>query len=277
MKSIVWIASYPKSGNTWVRVFLANYIANTDEPVSINNLTYLDRIDANGGLYKLVSKEPYDGNNAMQSAALRPAVLKTIVSNGADINFLKSHSENCVAYGVRLIPPALTRCAIYIVRHPLDMVVSYANHYNISYDNAIKSIGYSGNALKGGTGTNNAYQFLGSWSDHASGWMNEKEFPVLFVRYEDMLRNPYKEFRRIIRCIGLPVDREQIEKAIRFSSFDVLRKQEKNTGFNETVKTQKEFFRSGKSDQWKDKLTSDQIAQLLNDHKHVMEKIGYKA
>jgi len=276
MKSIVWIASYPKSGNTWLRVFLANYISNPSEPLSINKLDYLNRIDADGRLYKLVSKEPYDGNNPIQSAQLRPAVLKTVVANDADINFLKSHSRNSIAYGVRLIPPELTRCAIYIVRNPLDMVVSYANHYNISIDKAISGIGRSNNALKGGTGTNNAYQFLGSWSDHVKGWAEAKDIPVMVVRYEDMLKNPYQAFQAVLRHIGLPVKREQLEKAIQFSNFEVLQQQEEKNGFKEAVKTQELFFRSGKSEQWKTELNEDQVAQILQDHGRVMKKFGYE-
>ena len=276
MKSIVWLASYPKSGNTWMRVFLANYISNSDSPLSINKLTHLDRSDANGPAYQLVSKEPFDGNNPLQSANLRPAVLKMIVSNGADVNFVKSHVENSVAYGVRLIPPELTRCAIYIMRNPLDMVVSYAKHYNLEMDHAIQSIGYSNNSLKGGTASNNAYQFLGSWSSHVTGWADEKKFPVLVLRYEDMLKDPYKVFGRVLRHIGLSRNRAKLEQAVQFSKFKTLSQQENETGFREKLPGQKQFFRSGKAEQWKTELTSDHVDKILQDHGPVMKRFGYK-
>jgi len=274
MKSIVWLASYPKSGNTWLRVFLANYIYNSEKPVPINQIHRVGIGDSNSKAYRLVTKEVLDPTNPMQGARIRPAVLQAIVNNKADINLVKTHCDNAIAYGVKLIPPELTRSAVYIMRNPLDMIVSYASHYGNTIDEAIEGIGRKDNSLLGGGET--VYQYLGTWSNHVIGWSKARKFPVLMLRYEDMLKDPYEVFDRVVHHIGLPIDRDRLERSVRFSDFKLLQEQEKKTSFVENSDNQELFFRSGKSEQWKTELTSDQIAQIVQDHGRVMKKYGYE-
>ncbi len=275
MKSIVWLASYPKSGNTWLRVFLANYVMNGQTPVPINQVHRVGIGDSNSKAYRMVTKEIIDPGNPAQAARIRPAVLQAIVNNKADINPVKTHCENGIAYGVRLIPPELTRSAVYIMRNPLDMIVSYASHYGNTMDEAIEGISRSDNTLLGGGDT--VYQFLGTWSNHVVGWAKaKKKFPVLMLRYEDMLKDPHEAFDRVVRHIGLPEDRDRLERAVKFSEFKQLQAQESKTGFVENSENQKRFFRSGKADQWKTALSDDQVAQILRDQGRVMKKYGYE-
>ena len=274
MKSIVWLASYPKSGNTWLRVFLANYIYNSEKPVPINQIHRVGIGDSNSKAYRMVTKEVLDPTNPMQGARIRPAVLQAIVNNKADINLVKTHCENAIAYGVKLIPPELTRSAVYIMRNPLDMIVSYASHYGNTIDEAIEGIARKDNSLLGGGDT--VYQYLGTWSNHVIGWSKARKFPVLMLRYEDMLKDPHEAFDRVIHHIGLPIDRDRLERSVRFSDFKLLQEQEKKTSFVENSDNQKQFFRSGKSEQWKTELNEDQVAQILQDHGRVMKKFGYE-
>jgi len=274
MKSIVWLASYPKSGNTWLRVFLANYIYNSEKPVPINQIHRVGIGDSNSKAYRMVTKEVLDPTNPMQGARIRPAVLQAIVNNKADINLVKTHCENAIAYGVKLIPPELTRSAVYIMRNPLDMIVSYASHYGNTIDEAIEGIARKDNSLLGGGDT--VYQYLGTWSNHVIGWSKARKFPVLMLRYEDMLKDPHEAFDRVIHHIGLPIDRDRLERSVRFSDFKLLQEQEKKTSFVENSDNQDLFFRSGKSEQWKTELNEDQVAQILQDHGRVMKKFGYE-
>ncbi len=273
MKSIVWLASYPKSGNTWLRVFLANYVYNSEKPVPINQIHRVGIGDSNSKAYRMVTKEVFDPTNPMQGARIRPAVLQGIVNNKADINLVKTHCENGIAYGVKLIPPELTRSAVYIMRNPLDMIVSYASHYGNTIDEAIHGIARNDNSLLGVGDT--VYQFLGTWSNHVIGWSKARKFPVLMLRYEDMLKDPHEAFDRVVHHIGLPIDRDRLERSVRFSDFKLLQEQEKKTSFVENSDNQKQFFRSGKAEQWKTELTEDQVAQILQDHGRVMKKFGY--
>lgn len=274
MKSIVWLASYPKSGNTWLRVFLANYIYNSEKPVPINQVHRIGIGDSNSKAYRLVTKETFDPTNPKQSVRIRPAVLKSITNNKADINLVKTHCENGIAFGSVLIPPELTRSAIYIMRNPLDMIVSYASHYGNTIDGAIGGIARNDNSLLGGGDT--VYQFLGNWSNHVLGWSKARKFPVLTLRYEDMLKDPHEAFDRAVRHIGLPIDRDRLERSVKFSEFKQLQEQESKTSFVENSDNQTKFFRSGKSGQWKTELTDEQVAQVIRDHGRVMKKFGYE-
>ncbi len=274
MKSIVWLASYPKSGNTWLRVFLANYIYNAEKPVPINLIHKASIGDSNSKTYRLVTKEILDPTNAKQCLRIRPAVLKAITNNKADINLVKTHCENGIAFGSVLIPPELTRSAVYIIRNPLDMIMSYASHFGNNMDDVIDGVARKDNALLGEGNT--VYQYLGTWSNHVLGWSNARKFPVLTLRYEDMLKDPHEAFDRVIHHIGLPIDRDRLERAVQFSDFKLLQEQESKTSFVENSENQEKFFRSGKSGQWATDLTDDQIARIIRDHGTVMKKYGYE-
>jgi len=217
---------------------------------------------------------PFDPADPLQGVRVRPAVLQGIVNNKADINLVKTHCENTSAFGVTLIPPELTRSAVYIIRNPLDMIVSYASHYGNTIDEAIEGIGRKDNTLPGIDET--VYQYLGTWSNHVIGWTKARKFPVLVLRYEDMLKDPHEAFDRAVHHIGLPIDQDRLERSVRFSDFKVMQEQELNTGFIENSDNQQRFFRSGKADQWKTALTESQIAQIRQDHGRVMKKFGYE-
>ena len=253
--------------------FLANYIYNAEKPVPINQIHRIGLGDSNSKAYRAVTKEMLDPRDVKQSLRIRPDVLKSITNNKADINLVKTHCENGIAFGSVLIPPELTRSAVYIMRNPLDMIVSYASHYGNTMDDAIEGIARKDNSLLGGGDT--VYQFLGSWSNHVIGWTKARKFPVLALRYEDMLKDPHDAFDRVVRHIGLPIDRDRLERSVRFSDFKLLQEQESKTSFVENSDNQENFFRSGKADQWKTELTDKQISQIIRDHGRVMKKFGY--
>lgn len=273
MKSLFWLASYPKSGNTWMRAFLANYVFDQSEPVSVNQLHQLGSGDASTEAFLKVIGNRFDPMNPAEAARVREPYFKVLASNGADVNLVKTHNQNNVAFGVDLIPAHYTRGAIYIIRDPRDMIISYASHLGVSLDQAIMGMNNTDNATN--ADAQNVHQYLGRWSDHVSGWTRTKKFPVAVIRYEDMLQRPEKAFATVIRRLGMPIDKPRLRKAIDFSSFDKLRGQEDQTGFIENSRKQERFFRKGTSGQWRDELTPDQIAQIESDHGKIMRRHGY--
>lgn len=272
-KSIVWLASYPKSGNTWLRIFLANYLLDRKEPMPINQVHRIGIGDALESAYRTVAGGAFDVTNIRQSLALRPKVLKRIVANGAEINFLKTHNCRGKAFGVELIPAHLTRSAIYIIRNPLDMVVSYARHYGLTPELAAAAIGRDDNTVAGGAGA--VAQFLGNWSEHVRGWARCREFPVLALRYEDMQTHPEDTFRKALQHIGVPVDDERLARAIRFSSFEELRRQEETGGFIERSAHSERFFDSGRSGRWREELPPEAADRIRREHGKIMREFGY--
>lgn len=271
--SIVWLASYPKSGNTWIRLFLANYIANSDHAVSINELFRFGTGDALALHYKAVSGGFADTTAIEPVVQLRPKVLRGIVSNNADINLVKTHSRCGVAWGVDLIPPQYTRSAIYVMRNPLDMVLSYARHYDMTHEQATEAVCHSDNALA--PDASNVVQFLGSWSDHVAGWTSKSSYPVLVLRYEDLLSQPDKEFTKVVEHFGMTVEPDRLRRAILHASFDQLQKQEQQQGFIERSLKDKAFFGKGQAGVWRDELDPVLVKRIKQSNKRVMKQYGY--
>ena len=272
-KSIIWLASYPKSGNTWTRIFLANYLMNADKPVPINQVHRFGMGDSIARAYRMVAGGAIDLADYHQTLAARDKVLRAIVANKADVNFVKTHNIRADAHGITLIPEAYTRSAVYILRNPLDMLLSYARHYGMSHADTAAAIGRSDNS--NAPEENTVTQFLGSWSDHVRSWTGKAPYPVCVLRYEDMLARPEESFGKLLKHIGVPVDAARLEKAIGFSSFDELSKQEASEGFVESSPKNERFFARGKSGQWQDELDPKIVKQVKRDHRKVMKKYGY--
>lgn len=272
-KSVVWLASYPKSGNTWTRIFLANYIFNRQAPMPINQVHRLGMGDSIEKAYRIAAGGPFDVADYRQSLALRDRVLKGIVNNDASVNFVKTHNRRTRAFGVELIPPHLTRSAIYILRNPLDMVSSYARQFGMTPAQAAEAIGRSDNSTAGANGT--VAQFLGTWSEHVTSWASCRRFPVLVLRYEDMQADPQAAFSRVLTHIGIAIDSARVARAVEFSSFDELRKQEDAEGFVERSPNSERFFHSGRAGSWRSDLAPELAERIRTDHAAVMRDYGY--
>lgn len=271
-RCVAWLSSFPKSGNTWVRVFLANYLINGETPVSINQLSSVALGDSLLKFYRRHDPS-FDPSDELKAVKLREVMLRGLIGNPKDLHFLKTHNINSKIEGIDLIPPALTRTAIYIVRNPLDVLVSYADHYGLELGEAAQAMCSIYNRVVAHDG--NVTQYLGSWSGHVQSWTRASAFPVHVVRYEDLLQNPYKGFRTILLRLGLKIDKARIEKAVEFSSFETLKKQESESGFIEKSKKSSAFFRSGKSDGWRD-VVGDEILDLFKqNHGRTMKKYRY--
>lgn len=272
-RSIVWLASYPKSGNTWMRIFLANYLSDAKKPLEINQIQRFGFGDSKPNRYKAAAGRKIDINDPEATLRVRDRVLQGIVANNADVNFVKTHNCRNQAFGVELIPARYTRQAIYILRNPLDMVLSYARHYGMTHEQTVEFIGRADSANQADATT--TWQFLGNWSDHVKDWTQGGAFPVLALRYEDLLDDPQTHFAKTLEFMGVPIVPERLDRAIRFASFDELKKQEDKSGFQEKSPHSERFFAKGQAGQWKDDLDPALVAKVRRDHKRMMKKYGY--
>ncbi len=118
-------------------------------------------------------------------------------------------------------------------------------------------------------------QYLGTWSDHVTGWTRTGAFPVHVMRYEDMKADPHAAFAGLLTFLRMPVDAERLDRAVRFSSFDEMKRQESVTPFIERSANLERFFHTGESDQWKSALAPEDVAFLRERHGRVMAKHGY--
>lgn len=272
-KNIVWLASYPKSGNTWVRVFLANYLLNAEKPVPLNHVHRIAAGDSIAEFYRRIAGGHYDPEDYIGHLRLRDRVLKAVTGNGADVNMLKTHNARLFMHGTELIPARHTRSAIYILRHPLDVAVSYSRHYGITPAETALRLGRPDNGIGGDART--VGQYLGNWSDHVRGWTESRDFPVHTMRYEDLKQDPHGCFAAMLDSLGVPVDQERLDRAVGFSSFDEMTRQESETPFLEKPEQAERFFHSGRTGQWEDVLAPEDIEKIRRDHAAVMKKFGY--
>ncbi len=272
-KNLFWLASYPKSGNTWVRLFLANYLARTEQPFPINQLGKMGYGDVIGEAYGKIAGRPHTTLTEAAVNRLRPALQRALARNPSDVLFVKTHNANIRRDGERLISPEVTRGALYIVRNPLDMVPSYADHYGITPEAASIAIGQKTNLIL--ANQTNVAQYIGSWSDHVLSWADDRKLGVLVLRYEDLQADPRTAFVKLLRHIGLEPEDGRLKKAIEFSSFKEARRQEDEHTFVERSRNSKSFFRSGKVGAGRAELSPLIQQRIMADHGDVMRRFGY--
>ena len=269
---ILWLASYPKSGNTWVRIFLENLFRNGAEPVSINELNVVAFGDAQRHLYQALTDRPIDNLSETELMKLRP-LLQRNLANQPSTSIVKTHNRMGFIDEVPIIGLDQTMGAIYVVRNVFDVTVSFAAHYNGTLDDAVD--GLCRETMHTPTTQAAIVQYLGPWGEHYRGWTGVPGFEPLVLRYEDLRAKPFKEFSRIVKFLKIPATPERIKKAIRFSSFDEVSKQETQGGFRERVRADQKFFREGKVGGWRRSLSEDQVARLIDVHGDVLRELRY--
>ncbi|MGO1119947.1 sulfotransferase domain-containing protein [Rhodovibrionaceae bacterium A322] len=273
MGAIIWLASYPKSGNTWVRAFLHNMLKNPDKPIPINEIDRFTLGDASVGWYlRFTSKKPEEMEPEVL-AELRPKVHRALTQTSPDSVFVKTHSFMGENSGVALITQEVTAGGIYIVRNPLDVTLSFADHFGLSIDDTIDVMSRDG--WRSQPSSNHIIEFFNGWSQNVQSWTQMPHPALHVVRYEDLIDSPLQTFKKMSNFLGLNPPDQRIKKAVRFSSFKELKKQEKASGFKEASNKSKGFFRQGRSGGWQDSLTEEQVGKIVDRHREQMSRFGY--
>lgn len=275
MGKIVWLASYPKSGNTWMRTFLHNLMRNPNEPHDINKINELSTGDSIPLWYKRVIDKPMAEWTQQDVADVRGEVQRLISYSRSDNVFVKTHNAMVEFLDKPIIHMEWTAGAIYIVRNPLDVCISLADHYGVSIDEAIRAMGDETTATVGSDKI--VYEVHTSWSNHCWSWTQNPHPGLLVLRYEDMLHHPKQAFGSVCNFLGLRPPKARLEHAIELSSFDSLKKQEAKKGFREVSdrSLSKSFFRVGKSGQWRTTLSQEQVDRVVERHKEQMQRFRY--
>jgi len=181
---------------------------------------------------------------------------------------VKTHVANIELGTVRMIPPPLTNKAVYLVRDPRDVCVSFAKHLNKTIDETIL---YMDNRdfmiFREGSKVASP---LTTWSTHVESW--ERDF-VTVIKYEDLKNNPEENFAKILDTFGIKIDKQKLKKSIRLCEIERLKKQEEKQKFIEIGKQDK-FFGQGTG--WVNTLTEKQIKRIEEDHGEIMQKYGYE-
>jgi hypothetical protein len=267
---VVWLASFPKSGNTWLRALIGNLLAEEGGPVGIKALS-LDFYASDRPQFEfsvlidsgLLTHDEIDCLRPRAHAALARGVESPLMRTDASrVLFAKVHD----AYAVNPVGEPLLGGsdggdgAIVIVRVPRDVAPSLAHHLELSIDGAIALMNDSNATLstKAHKQSGQLRQKLRDWSGHIASWLDQTDIPVHLIRYEDLCADTAGTLSRALSFAGLQATEERINRAVAYCDFSLLREQEHRIGFSEAPRLGVKFFRRGQVGAWRDDLTEAQ-------------------
>ena len=278
---IIWIASYPKSGNTWVRSLLSSYLYSKD---GVFNFSLLKKI-------QIFPKKKYfesflrNLSDIKQVSNYWIAAQDKINLFNDETIFMKTHSALCTIENNSFTNKINTKAAIYVVRDPRNVITSISHHYSLNLEESYNFITNKNKMLtQWGTETFGMATILGSWLENYKSWKNLKFSPLLIVKYEDLLNDTKKTFTLILNflnnLIDVKIDENKIMNTINSCHFDVLAKKEKMEGFDESVplkdhNKKKNFFYLGKKNNWKNLLDPKIEKKIREEFANEMKELGY--
>ena len=274
--NIIWLASYPKSGNTWFRSFLTALL-NQGE-IDINKME-TDGIFSGKEFVESILYLCTDDLRPREFEIFRKIAFTYKAQQTTEKSFVKIHDAYTYSKwdGLPLIPAEGSLVALYIIRNPLDVVLSLANHTGLNIEETIRNFinCEEGAFIKKEKKANQYYQLMGTWAMHASSWMSQKDIPVHIIRYEDMKANAFETFKAAVVQMQLDYSDEAILKAIEASDFKKLKQQEEIKGFKEKAIPSSAFFFKGETGRWKKELTKEQVQKIMTVNESMMKQLGY--
>ena len=272
---IIWIPSYPKSGNTWIRAFLSTYLYSSDGTFNYNLINKIEEFPDHNILNKFMNSK--DFHNLGEVSKHWIGVQQIINLNKRNI-FLKTHGSLCNINGKVFTNSANTLVFIYIVRDPRNVITSMSNHFGTSQEECFKTI------------TNEKYiiypemnnqiypaTLVGSWNVNYKSWKNFGSVNKIIIRYEDLISNTEDTLKKIINFLSQHTDvkynKDKLTEAMKSTNFENLKKYEDEYGFN--MGQIGKFFYLGKENNWKkllDPSIDDKITELF---KSEMSELGY--
>ena len=257
---IIWVASYPKSGNTWLRALLSSYFYSKD---GIYNEELLKKIDQ-FPVRKYFKNFDYNKKKIGDTTKFWIKAQEEI-NIDKKLKFFKTHNIFGKVNSCDFTNSDNSFGGIYIVRDPRNVITSIRNHYSLDEENAFKWMTDQKNYVydiervkEVGYGD---FQFISSWDVNYKSWKTQKKIPIKFIKYEDLSNKTYSIFLEIIEFIykisnnPATVDKIRLKNALNSTTFDKLQQREKKYGFSEAVSftnsKKSKFFNLGPKNDWK--------------------------
>tara|TARA_Y100000816_G_C25959999_1_gene500949 strand:- start:13 stop:849 length:837 start_codon:yes stop_codon:yes gene_type:complete len=275
---IVWLASYPKSGNTWVRLFLKAYFSDQNTfniNKTIKDVLHIEKFP-NIEQFLKMNINYVNFNEIVKNWTL----IQDKINLQKKINFYKTHNALCTINSHPFTNKDNSLGIIYIVRDPRDVAISYSHHLGTTIDNTIeKMIDSSNGEYVHFKNKSFRSSIIGSWSDHFNSWTKTKLIKYHLVKYENLIENKSLEFSKIIDFLdnlgALKKDKNKIEFSINQTQFEKLQNLERIQGFEEKSSHTKSFFRNGKIGEGKNKLNKSQRNILEKKFEKEMKELNY--
>ena len=277
---IIWLASYPKCGNTWVRSFLSAYYFSKNGEFNFDLLKNIKQFPS-------VDFFP-DKLNSVEEASANWLSAQKKMKQTKRVFFLKTHNVYGAYQGNNFTTPEYTLGVINIIRDPRNVITSLMNHYSISEDDAFNMLSSVHRNLRDRNDKDNyaTYSFISSWANNYNSWKMSKNIRRLLIKYEDLENDKEKTFYKIIEFINKImgkkdiVDEEKLKKSILSTGFDILKKKEQEEGFNEAIYSvnegkKKKFFNLGKDNDYKKLLKPETIGSIERLFENEMKELGY--
>ncbi|MDC3341611.1 sulfotransferase domain-containing protein [Candidatus Pelagibacter sp.] len=280
---IIWLASYPKSGNTWLRSLLASYYFSKDGSFDFKLLENIDQFPSTQFFRdkKDTFSAPEDTSNLWLSEQEK-------INQDNKIRFLKTHNALCKINSNSFTNEKNTLAGIYIIRDPRNIVTSLANHYQVDVNKAFDFMKDEKKALIEKV----KERYLGfvpilSWALHQESWIKCTKFPILTIRYEDLQLETFQTFIKVIKFINKLSNLENLinetkaKKSIISCEFEKLKKLENKNGFLEAMvdkKTKKKisFFNLGRENDYKRLLQTNLIDEMSSLYNQQIKKFNYE-
>ena len=282
---IIWLASYPKSGNTWLRAFLSSLLSKSEGSNSLENMTKIRAYPLTVDFNNLL-----DDFSDFKKIAQQWESSQDIINLQKKIKIFKTHHQLCKIDNFVFTNYKNSLAAIYIVRDPRNVITSLMHHYSLdNYDNSLKFIfdrhRFSGRLDRKENLTRKTEfpTYISSWNNHYVSWKNFKK-NFLLIKYEDLIIRPEKTFKKVSKFIGklldMKISDKKINEAIVKSSFDNLQKSEKKFGFDEAsvdivTNEKKKFFNLGIKNDWKILLPNKIREEIEKEFQKEMIELGY--
>ena len=281
---IIWLASYPKNGNTWLRSLISAYYYTNDgfflgdkQLINISQFPVKENFDS----FKYDLRKPGDTTRLWVAAQEK-------INSDNKVRFFKTHNALVKIGQNDFTNQKNTLGGIYIVRDPRNVLDSMSRHFQMNYDKALNTMQDENSFTYDFKKKNDYsdYQFISSWEKNYQSWKNNKLIPVKFLRYEDLLKETFSVFKEIIKFIDKLTNnkkgfsREKAKNAVKSTSFENLKKIEETKGFSESIISREEkkkipFFHLGPKNNWQKNFNKEFTNKLNNIFEKNLKELNY--
>ena len=294
MNNIFWLSSYPKSGNTLLRLILCglfftedgtledfNVLRNIPKFDSLSNFEFIKKLSIED--YEIIfSKEKYNEHALITYSKYWIEAQKRIIANKTERIFFKTHNARVKLANNFYTNETTTAAFIYLLRDPRDIIISYSNYLNQNYDDVIDFM--INGQLRGNEKIDQKMpEILLSWENNYISWKNFNTVPSLFLKYEDFNYDVEKEIQKILFffekhfSITFNNKKTKLKNIINNTDIKNLQARENQIGFyeNSDNKSGKKFFRKGQVNQWKKELSRQQLNKIEKNFEKTLNELNY--